>query len=158
MSFRNLPIYIHIVNSASYEEFKLRMELFDMELLNPNKYPKLKETYEYLNDISVDEKEVLTNNEFDILDLESQLDVEKHKNECNNFYIMRLEDRLNIIFNQKDEELMELKNYINNLKNTADEYYRIKENYKILQKQNKELIQDNSELKKGVFYKIKKYF
>ena len=32
MSFRNLPIYIHIVNSASYEEFKLRMELFDMEL------------------------------------------------------------------------------------------------------------------------------
>ena len=149
MSFRNLPIYIHIVNSNSYDEFKLRMELFDMETLNPDKYLNLKETYQVLKDTAYDEKE--SDSFSDSSDLETLLSIEKQKNECNDFYIMRLEDRLNYIFNQKERE-------ISNLKNTVDEYYRIKENYKIIQKHNKELVKENSELKKGVFDKIRKHF
>ena len=154
MSFRNLPIYIHIVNSNSYEEFKLRMELFDMERLNPKKYPNLKETYNFLKDNVSDEMMRDFPNDLRDMDLESILTIEKQVNECNNFYIMRLED----IICEKDDEINKLESNIENLKKTTDEYFRIKENYTLLQKQNKELVKENSELKKGVSYKIKKYF
>lgn len=155
MSFRNLPIYIHIVNSHSYDEFKLRMELFDMEIINPNRYSNLKETYKILND-KFDKKEFI-DKDLDSFDLKNQLAIEKHKNDSNNLYIMRLEDMLNEITNQKDEEINRLNNFIKNLKNTTDEYYTIKENYKLIQKQNKDLIKENIELKKGFSYKIKKH-
>ena len=153
MSFRNLPIYIHIVNSKSYKEFKLRMELFDMELLNPNNYPNLKETYPCLIENS-DQNEYLPFDDFDGLDLESRIAIEKHINECNNLYIMRLEDNIC----QKEVEINKLSYHLDNLKRTTDEYYKIKENYKLIQEQNKELAKENSELKKGVSYRIKKYF
>ena len=151
MSFRNLPIYIHIVNSNSYEEFKLRMELFDMETLNPNKYPDLRESFDILNDNECDKDESL-GNDLNGLDSESQLSIEKHKNECNDLYIMRLEE----IIHQKDEEINKLNHYIENLKNTTDEYYRIKENYKLIQKQNIGLVKENDEIKNGFSFKIKK--
>ena len=151
MSFRNLPIYIHIVNSNSYEEFKLRMELFDMETLNPNKYPDLRESFDILNDNECDKDESL-GNDLNGLDSESQLSIEKHKNECNDLYIMRLEE----IIHQKDEEINKLNHYIENLKNTTDEYYRIKENYKLIQKQNIGLVKENKKKKNGFSFKIKK--
>ena len=155
MNYRNLPIYIHIVNSKSYEEFKLRMESCDMELFNPNNYPGFKETFNSFND----QKEDL-NGDFDGSDLESQLAIERQKNECNDFFIIQLEQMLNL----KNKELNQMKEisnmdpYVDNLKKTADEYYRIKENYKIIQKQNKELINENAELKKGFYNRIKKLF
>lgn len=154
MSFKNLPIYVHIVNSHSYEEFKLRTELFDIGILNPYYYPYLDEIYDCLN-----EKQLLGYDDSDILNLENRLIIEEHKNECNNLYIMRLEDRLNFKNNQlNQEEIPNLDSYENNLKKTADEYYRIKENYRLLQNQNKELVKENAELKKGLSYKIKKLF
>ena len=108
MSFRNLPIYIHIVNSNSYEEFKLRMELFDMERLNPKKYPNLKETYNFLKDNVSDEMMRDFPNDLGDMDLESILTIEKQVNECNNFYIMRLED----IICEKDDEINKLESNI----------------------------------------------
>lgn len=168
MSFRNLAIYTHIVNSNSYEEYKLRMERFDMEIIDPKKYPDLKDTYNYLDELDLSNGDLEDNYldyDFEAGNLENELSIEKHKNDSNNLYIMRLEDRLDYNFNGPEDwdnklemENEKLKQYIANLKKTTDEYYRIKENYRLIQEENKRLVSQNNELKKGISYKIKKLF
>ena len=166
MSFRNLVIYNHIVNSNSYEEYKSRMDLFDMELINPNKYPNKKDTFDYLKELDFDSGDLAienANSDNGDLTIEhanlaiSDLDIEKAKNDSNNLYIMRLEDSLSYKVKELNDEIDKLNHHINNLKKTTDEYYRIKENYKFIQEKNKELVNENNELKKGVSYKIKKW-
>lgn len=170
MNFRNLPIYIHILNSNSYDEFKLRMELFDIEILNPKDYPYINETYKILKDSEFDEdfySDNSINANLDSLDFEKELAIEKSKNDANDFYIMSLEDILSYKNNQlnKQKEISDRDSYFNNLKKTTDEYYRIKENYRFIQdcnkeliKENKELIEENTGLKNEFSYKFKNLF
>ena len=93
MSFRNLPIYVHIVNSNSYKEFKMRHECFDMEVLDPKKYPNLIDTSNLLQEENIERMEDI-DGEYLAYDNRTDLNIEKHKNDCNNLYIIRLEDRL----------------------------------------------------------------
>ena len=156
MSFRNLPTYIHILNSNSYEEFKSGMELFDIGIMDPNNYFDYNKNNDFLKDNPFFDQEDF----FDSKYSENNLDIEKYKNQCNIFYIMRLEYMLNFK-NNEFNQMKELNNpdsYVDNLKKTADKYYRIKENYKLIQNQNKELIYENTNLKKGFSYRIKKLF
>lgn len=157
MSFRNLVIYVHIVSSDSYEEYELRMELFDTELLNPNTYSDLNDTIRFKKELGIENNYLDDDSDdlkYDIGNLDNEFLIEKYKNDSNKLYNILLEEKLT--YSAKKIEMLNY--FIGNLKNTTDEYYRIKENYKIIQEQNKKLIKENNDLKKGVSYKIKKLF
>lgn len=164
MSFRNLPIFIHMVNSNSYEEYELRQKTFDMEILNPNKYDNLKDKSQILKeknikDISVFDEDYLR------YDNRSDLNLGKHKVDCNNLYVMRLEDRLTIRdkeLNDRNSELTKeidkLNNQIKSLEKTKLDYYKIREDYRFVKSQNDKLLDENEKLKGQFSYKLKKLF
>ena len=165
MNFKYLPYYIHMISSKDFNEFKARLSHFDKELINPERYVNVRD-----NERIFDNEYYKLNNEDRISEFSSinnshkvsDLYLEKMKLECEDKYILILENSLVNEHKLKNDKISDLerilKNRITEIEKKDNQISELKENQRILEIHNKDLFEENELLKDTLANKIKSFF
>lgn len=154
-----------MISSKDFNEFKARLSHFDKELINPERYVNVRD-----NERIFDNEYYKLNNEDRISEFSSinnshkvsDLYLEKMKLECEDKYILILENSLVNEHKLKNDKISDLerilKNRITEIEKKDNQISELKENQRILEIHNKDLFEENELLKDTLANKIKSFF
>lgn len=185
MNFKYLPYYVHMINSKDFDEFKVRLFHFDKELINPERYNILDDNNNIFENkyYKLNNNDFNLFSQKDINNKVSEIDLEKMRSKCFDKYILILEKSLVSEHKLKDLKIDDLAslNIINKekIKNLNWDLERLREinekkdiqisdlnenlnksidEGKELKIQNKNLLEENEELKKTFYFRIRSLF